>query len=1099
MTVSDTVAEGTEVTPGNFTTSFTLDYAKTTNTDYISLTGLSCSSEDVPVSTANCNFWGAADGYFWAYATQPTEVLEGGTGTSHGAPIWHFWGTGSDYKLQRIGGTNTASTDYSVTLGLCGPIRYKINAARFGPDSDFALRGTPLFEVGVAQWTSETETEYVQLSPGTLSDWYVQCRIYATGNIHNGLRTGMYDWDATNAVYCKADADWLIAIGDSLSESITEGSDPPITLATCSNQYGAVLIPSTTSQLDTQDPFWGPAIVYAWEEASADIPPGETERPTLWVALANTTVDGTDNGKWTVGAPGDPTCTITNLTGGSTVSRPLEIQVDYEHVPDSTYGLGIQFGAHDVFIDDYFFLPIETGSGSLTVTIDLVDINNGQPVADGTYNLLFALSDGSTVVWADNANGSTPMSLTLAGGSASGWSYTLTEDPEDTNTGGVTRTLASRKPLRLAHMGEGDGTDVNEDWPLINRANFPTPADTAAIISAVPVEDVRDYDNSRMLELTFTTYPATVDWTKVRLTLGYSIFAYTDPCYTPASYGDTYRFGANSDWADNYSRTQYTQVFYATANTVGDGCLFDLWQLSRAGNVNLQHVDTVQISGLSEGEYVLSDLRLVQDPDSHGGTYPHWAAQQCTDPWNYMTCQTGFASVFEGMPHLALDNGTYGSRLSGDVQRGIAQTQYQEYNPEWLAAQESAPEPTDPTYAVPFYRSPGVSRLVAILSMQEQLHGTALDVDTIIENIGDTNGNQLGDMFDWDLQRGTGDEGGGLCCLRVGAVENYPLSNIPQTYILEWSSEGRAHGCAHTGTGPTWRPKRGGGGCDDSGGGYRVKVYRQPVDENGTPTGDWALCGSCDPDITGRYQTPPGLESGYIYQVRSAETVDLGRYVTREYAYADVKTRSLWNPRLRTDKISGVVHLAYIEDDAAVYTQSDTPDLQRVMRWRYGALAGQDGTAQTSTVFSVDNGRWDFPSLTTLPCRSVLYTATDTDRKAVYLKRSNDQGATWASLESVMLSGLEYAAISADDWGIVHCAGYASGNVYYRRSDDGGVNPLTFADGSSSVLVSACEEGQPSITVQPTGEVLIAAPANSGMYTFSSRDGGHTWEPKGVA
>lgn len=1083
MSVSDAVAEGTEVTPGNFVTQFTADLAKTTNTDYISLTGLSCSSEDVPVSTANCNFWGAADGYFWAYWTQPDVVRQDGTGVSHGAPMWRFFGTGSDYHLHRIDGSAIAETTYAVNMALGGPVRYKVNAGRFGPEAGLPLPGTPRFEVGVGKWPDEVGPAVMEmLAPGTMSDWYVACSNHAVGNVYNQLFTGKYEWSSAGLAYCLAEEAWLDNIGDNLSDTLTDGEDPPHTIATADNHYGAVVLASVKDGLDVEDPYWGPALTYTWQEVSGDIPPGETERPTLWTALADTTVDETDNGHWTVGpTPPEPSCHITNYAGGETVSRPLTFSVDYEGIVTSVYGLGIVFGGHDVFIDNAYFMDISTGSGSFTVTIPLIDINNNEPVPDGTYAVTFALSDGpgGHIVYADNSG----LSLTVVGGTATGWTYTLSEDPEPTMTGGVTRALASRKPLRFAYMGswDGTGTAVNEDWPLINRANFAGANDPDSIIASVPVEDVRDYDNCSLVGVSFTSCPEDIDWSGVTLTLHYSTFSFADPCFAPPSYGETYRFGVDSDFADNYSRDDSgVKVFYGYAPADGDGkqCLFDLGALSRSNTVNLQHVDSITISGLPAGDYQLEDLRLVADTEAHGATsYPHWIPQQAVNPWNWMRSLCGFGSTYEGVSCLNLDNGTYagggGSPFNKDVEYGLAQTQFVQYNPEWLAEQEEAPEPTDPSYANPLYRSSGVSRLIAVLSMQEQVNTSALDLDAIREAIGDGT-NELGDLFYWDLQRGDGENSEGLAALHVGIVEGVPLPCIPQTYHLEWSSQGAAHGIAYHGSDATWARTRLTGGSSDTPGAYRIKVWRQPVDEAGDPTGAWELVGSCQPDATGRYRTSPQLEKGYAYEVRTSETQSLGGFVTREYVLKDIylsigiaQLHALWHG------VSGKVLLldCNLAENSVVGHRLVNRQLDPAWSARY-PMTGAEGVAYAN-----------------LTCDRTRIDLVSGEDSGVACRLQRSLAGAYAS--AATLTGDRSAPFGVAALGLLYTTENADGKAYFvARNDDGAYatkrGPVEIGDAVSDVPGAL-------VMAEAHRNLFAALQDESGVTLYGSSDQGATW------
>lgn len=727
------------------------------NTSYAEIRDVSMSG-DIPL-TLTCNMWNdSADGTdlddWYASATTPAN------------PWWRYFNDGGTFKLHRIGGGVTGSAGAcSSTTNSFGPIRYNICAGRGGYGDDFPLPDA-LFDVGLRQYTSETETEVIWLGPG-LSDWYTVSFTCRALNAGVALRTGTYQIALDPSVYLTAKESWLTSSGE-LLEAARDEEGLTQSFA-CDNRSGIIGIPSVESTLDSGSPYWGPAIDYVHADISADIPPGEATRPTLWTAGTNVTIDGSDNTKWTV-------------SGG---------------------------------------------------------------------------------------------------------------------TGTVTRSLVSRKPLRFAYMAQYDytGDAPNPDWPLINKANFVGNGDTAAMIAEVPVEDVTNYDNSRMAQLSFETAPLVggvptpppqVDWTQVTLRITHSHWDFIDNRYSPANYGSTHRFGTDSDFPEGLN--QITTVSDFTGENVfdTDGVTqlyhlgrFDLAQLRRTNEVHLQNVESVQIIGLPAGYYVLDDWRLIEDPDAHGALdeqgnniYPHWQPQQGTRPWNWATCKMGWGSTYEGAPHCNLINGTESgdSPLKGDVQVGITGTEFVQYNPEWLAAQEEPPT-ADPTYARI------LQRLANVLSMQEQLSGSTINtanVTAATEDADDT----LGFLYMWDLQRETSDDGEGMAALHVGTLKGVPygIPHVKHTVNLFWTTHGRAQGMVLY---PDKSICRGSGACSDT--------EEHPwllLRKSTTLPGDWQPCGSGAPDVTGRLILPPAKESGYTYGLRSKLDQDeaIGEFVTREYA-----------------------------------------------------------------------------------------------------------------------------------------------------------------------------------------------------------------------
>ena len=259
-------------------------------------------------------------------------------------------------------------------------------------------------------------------------------------------------------------------------------------------------------------------------------------------------------------------------------------------------------------------------------------------------------------------------------------------------------------------------------------------------------------------------------------------------------------------------------------------------------------------------------------------TYPDWVPQPAIDVWNWLTTAAGFGSTVAGVPHLNIPNGTEQTPFKDDVQAGIKDIQFVQYNPLWLAAQEDPPT-IDPTYAI------SLQRLVNIIGLQEQL-SAPIDSTKTAPALTDTDGNVVGGLYPWDLDRATGDDPGGNAALRVGRLSvgiGNPL--VPTTVNVGWETHGRAEGIDFDGPDCI----RGGGVSSDTPVTDADVLYRQPIDSDGNPTGDWQACGYFTPDATGRWKTPPAKENGYQYGTSAAtdtsgQPQSFGKFVTRQYA-----------------------------------------------------------------------------------------------------------------------------------------------------------------------------------------------------------------------
>lgn len=472
-----------------------------------------------------------------------------------------------------------------------------------------------------------------------------------------------------------------------------------------------------------------------------------------------------------------------------------------------------------------------------------------------------------------------------------------TVDPEDSGkwtasaAGAViTRALASRYDARmnyLAFVWDVGMPAYDRDWPIIAKANHQLAADPPQVAAVCQVEDVTNYDNSRIMLFSFKDgrFPEDVDWSQATLKLTYALYDIRDEWYLQPAYNGWNRFGANGVF--EYDRYDGTYTFKGFGEKLPEGhpptrhLFFDLGELQRSNTVNLRHVCSIELALPTAGSYELDDARLIKDPSKHGAAvYPHLRPQQGTNPWNWITCGCGWGSTFEGVPHLNIPNGseTYFSR---DVQYGIKGLQFYQYNPAWLADQEEPPEPLDPTSAR------NLQRLVAVLGLQEQLTATVLDAGQVGKATTDEHGNSLGFLYFWDLHRPDSDCGDQRAALTVGTLEQFGVTCplIPLCANVRWSTHGRGQGLAYQG-GTFVRGEA--FSSDDPGEGL-AQVWKRPLDDEGNPVLDddgepmpWVLCGSFSPDWTGRFVTPPLPEAWWEYKTNTCGPV---RYMTREYQY----------------------------------------------------------------------------------------------------------------------------------------------------------------------------------------------------------------------
>lgn len=466
----------------NLYTSIELPWCVDVDTSFAEVQSITCGGNWVsPNLTLSC----------WAVPYSTAPVWIGSIDKPSDPDIaWHCFNDGNTIKLHLIRPAMEHAAITTITQ-LSGPVRWNIRRGRFGFDGPEVADGFRV-DVGLRRMVDEdpTHAETIWLYEG-LSDPYTWSLTYPIFNAEAALRQGQTFWGSGPYV---VDPEWLEANG----ELLESGGEAPV----CTNRYLKIAIPSLQGDIGSTNPYYQ-TVIYGHEDISADIPPGQSDRPSKWF------IGGVESGYADPQHPLNPTWTIT---------AALE---------------------------------------------------------------------------------------------------------------NVTRSLLSRKPLRLDYLCTWTQqtppiAPYNPDWPMINRANFSGAGDTPAMVEAIPIEDVVNYDNSRLLEVSLAKCPAGIDPATLVLRLVHSHFGFTDTNYVPPNYGSTFRFGAGSDFASSYQRTQRTDDFYgsgvtspADAPDEGWTFLFDLAQLRRDNTTHLQHVDSIAIIGLPEGDYELSDWRLIEDPSSH--------------------------------------------------------------------------------------------------------------------------------------------------------------------------------------------------------------------------------------------------------------------------------------------------------------------------------------------------------------------------------------------------------------------------------------------------------------------------------------------------
>jgi hypothetical protein len=492
----------------------------------------------------------------------------------------------------------------------------------------------------------------------------------------------------------------------------------------------------------------------------------------------------------------------------------------------------------------------------------------------------------------------------------------------------------------------------------------------------------------------------------------------------------------------------------------------DLTSLSVGVHVLTLHVTNTNGNTASVSQPFFLDAQGNVTPVTGTVGYPHFVPQPAIDVWQWLdNYAAGFGATFEGMPHLNINNGTETGEAPylKDVEYGIKGTQWRQYNPAWLADQEDPPT-VDPTTANK------LMRLVAVLGLQEQLTGTTVNQTNTDAALKDADGNDLGPwLYMFDLDRPTGDDPGGNAALRVGAMSDYGAPLVPITMNIGWESHGRGQGMACENGNFT----RGDGTSSDDATKGAAQLWRQAVDANGNPTGDWQLCGSFSPDVTGRFRTNPQPEGGANNPIGSPEPCWQyktngwqGVFVTREYAFCQITT-VLQHPWF----FEGVAN--------RLYGTGNNAGKAMMLRQMYGGAWHSDTSALAAT--------W--------PALAYLYPVwrgamlCQTTGGQLELCQWADDGNNWQPTSYPIMPSLSYPCPVYINAGLIGLGGYDGGSHKFLRWD-------WYAQAVKDVVTVAAGDDAPGAVAMNSGrgQYVYAVPSGGNLLLYTSRDGGQTWQ-----
>lgn len=608
----------------------------------------------------------------------------------------------------------------------------------------------------------------------------------------------------------------------------------------------------------------------------------------------------------------------------------------------------------------------------------------------------------------------------------------------------VTRTIASRYPLRMARLSDHQNDPTNQhyvDWPIISKANVDlTAVDEAAWWSSAQggcdYEDVRDLSSWWYLRIGITSPVAGT----IRLRLYYDWWDITDPCYTCFEH----RYGSEGEF--EAAAVRRPSLSYDVPVVVGaNSVLVDL----RSNRELIDPINTQAIKHLVEWEMVLpsnvsgadhnwqlTELSAVLDPGQTGRAEPSWHVL-LRSVRNWAFCEPtgtnedwfGVGAIVDGGPGLTLNYGWDRTRY----ELGMLYIQRAQHCP-----LNSIQDRIDTAKAL--------SRLATELNWQEGWTATYNSPEETASN-KDADGNYLKAQFNWwDLRQAHEWSGTSIACdgaVCVGSV--IPLAGIPWDMYVTVYPRGKVAGIARNRrTGRRLRNAR------------RVSVYRRLVGAT-----EWEPIWGGAADEHGFYASAPLLEAHYEYQVSGSQAVT--GVANREYSHEIATIGGKW------------VALEHLFGTG-----------------RYRAWGGGDGNltvelAGRSDVLD-DAEEYTSPNLFRLGSRgeAVLVCGHGSDVELLV-----NEGVTWELATTIRANRTHTCACNLLPTNDLYVIGLADGKAYGQRvyyqgtSWETGTESLVYSD----VLASDCEVRQ-----SPSGllEFLFHNSAEE-LTMVTSADNGETW------
>ncbi len=524
----------------------------------------------------------------------------------------------------------------------------------------------------------------------------------------------------------------------------------------------------------------------------------------------------------------------------------------------------------------------------------------------------------------------------------------------------VTRTIASRFPLRMTRLSDHQNDPTNQhypDWVIIGKANYDCsayddPAWWSAAQGGYDYEDVRDLSSWWYLRVGLTSPVAGT----VRLVLHYDWWRISDPCYTCFEH----RYGAEGEFeaeAITQQSLSYDVPVVAGVNSVLVDLRSNRELIDPIGEHAIKHITSWEmilppnVSGATQN-WELTELSAVLDPGQTGRAEPSWHVR-LRNVRNWAFCEPtgthedwfGVGALVDGGPGLSLNYGWDRTRY----EPGLLYIQRAQHCP--LNAIQDRMD-----------TSKTLSRLATELNYQEGWTATYSNPEQSADN-KDADGNYLKPAYDWwDLRQCHEWDGTTIACdgaVCVGSV--IPLAGIPWDMYVTVYPRGKVAGIARNRrTGRRLRNAR------------RVSVMRRLIGAT-----EWEPIWGGSADEHGFFASAPLLEAHYEYQVSGSQAVT--GVANREYS----------------QEIATIVPT---EGEAEMWTQPGT----EVPEYAYVDDAAHlawnrivSGLATIGTAVIVDATR-EYSSATGTSTGGLIYVmGVGADDGKRYLYVSQDGGETW--------------------------------------------------------------------------------------------------------